>query len=196
MCESHHIYHLCGHVKIRTTVQCAEIIEKLVASKSQVTCSHQLCPDIAHNSHVFPDICAKCQQTGVIGDVMEQQPGVKVELLQSWRRQRGSEGIAEPGNPGESLQGSEVETVREQKSLEATAAAERKSASTPDTGSEATSRTIETTTSSATSQGNTPELGSLRTRMAALKDRTEQLASKVRARKALQTVSKQNSRAV
>ncbi|KAK6381023.1 hypothetical protein LTS17_005224 [Exophiala oligosperma] len=169
MCESHHIYHLCGHVKIRTTVQCAEIIEKLVASKSQ---------------------------TGVIGDVMEQQPGVKVELLQSWRRQRGSEGIAEPGNPGESLQGSEVETVREQKSLEATAAAERKSASTPDTGSEATSRTIETTTSSATSQGNTPELGSLRTRMAALKDRTEQLVSKVRARKALQTVSKQNSRAV
>lgn len=127
---------------------------------------------------------------------MEHQPGMKLEVLQSWRQQRDPEGIAEPGNLAQISEDSEAETAQKQESLEVTAVADLTSASTPETGSETESGTIETVASSATSQENTPELGSIMTRIAALKDRTEQLLLKVRAHKTWQAASNKNSPAV
>jgi len=190
------MYHLCGHVKIKTMVQCAEMVEKQVAAaKSQVTCfAHQVCDDVADTSHAFPDLCAKCQQNGVVGDVMEQQPGMKLEILRSWRpqQQRVSEGMVETGTEAQTPEGMEVKTIRGQELDDATAVS-----SIPETSSEASTDTIQTPTtmaSSASSPENIPELGSLKTRIAALMDRTEQLLLKVRAHKASQADSKQSSR--
>ncbi|KIW96543.1 uncharacterized protein Z519_01934 [Cladophialophora bantiana CBS 173.52] len=84
MCESCTIYHLCGHVKITTIVQCANIVDKLLTSNLPITITHQVCEDgVNENLHVFPDICEKCKTTAVVGDFME-QPGVKLEVVQSW----------------------------------------------------------------------------------------------------------------
>ncbi|EXJ78945.1 hypothetical protein A1O3_08445 [Capronia epimyces CBS 606.96] len=87
MCESHTIHHICGHAKFKTLVQCADMIDRLVASHLLVSCSHHLCDDIGDNPHIFPDICDSCKRSAVIADWIDQQPGGKFEVLRAWRRQ-------------------------------------------------------------------------------------------------------------
>lgn len=165
MCESHTFYHLCGHVKIRMTVQCAEMIDRLIASDLQKTCTHMLCGDVSDNTHIFPHVCDRCQQDGVIGDWME-QPGVKYEVLKAWKK----ENSRPPADNEKRPRGGE-DDLTELETLEPIAISDK--ASLLGTGSP----------SSSTSSGSTTELISLKNRVASLKTRTERLLTKIRAQK-------------
>ena len=188
MCESHTIYQLCGHVKIKTIVQCADIIENLITSKLQVPCPHQLCADVSDNIHIFPDICDKCQQNGVIGGIMEQQPGMKLEILQSWKKQHNLDAasesrsdVARDSRIAENDSGSEK--MEQLETLEVLRVADAASTETSDSGSLVTTSSPATVASSQTACEGTTDLSSIKTRIAALKDRTERLLSRIRVHK-------------
>ncbi|KAK5448020.1 hypothetical protein LTS15_009044 [Exophiala xenobiotica] len=174
MCESHIIYQLCGHVKIKTIVQCADTTEKMVASKSQISYPHQLCADVSDNSHIFPDICDKCQQNGVIGGVLKQLPGMKLEILQGWKKQHNSAAASESRSDAtrdsrDAENDSESEKIEEIEQLE-TLEVLRVS-------------DVASTGQTAAARERAPDLGSINNRIAALKDRTERLLSRIRVHK-------------
>jgi hypothetical protein len=173
MCVSHTIYHLCGHVKIRTIVQCADIIDKLISSGSPITCTHQVCEDtVGDNVHVFPDVCTKCKVTGVIGDAME-VPGVKLDVLRAWELQ--SKGKSASVSPEEE---DEAEKINELETLEEIArASDEDTSSASSVGSSASG----IHSSNSTSSSSTQDLSQIKTRVAALVARTEQLLVKMRA---------------
>ncbi|KIW62117.1 hypothetical protein PV05_02164 [Exophiala xenobiotica] len=194
MCESHIIYQLCGHVKIKTIVQCADVIEKVIASKLQASCPHQLCADVSDNIHIFPDICDKCQQNGVIGGIMEQQSGMKLKILQSWKKQHNFDAASASRSDGakESLAAandSEFEKIEQLETLGVLRVAGIASMETSDSGSLVTTSTPETVASSQTACEGTTDLSSIKTRIAALKDRTERLLSRVRVHKTWRATS-------
>ncbi len=97
MCQSHTLYHLCGHVKIKTVVQCAEMVEILVASATS-SFDHRLCADASFDSLFFPKVCGGCRrcQQNHGADVtivttkdfnkVNRPPEVKrLVMLQSWK---------------------------------------------------------------------------------------------------------------
>jgi len=177
MCESHTVYQLCGHIKIKTIVQCADMIDKLMASNLQTTCSHRLCDDVSDNIHIFPDVCDKCKANGVVGGLLDQQPHLKLDILRDWKRQSGSEPTPSASekidqewdsNEVDNLEVCDVESI-----------SFPTSASTPRTSSPKSVAT------SATSDGAAPDLASLKKRIARLKTRTEHLLSKLQPHQAL-----------
>jgi hypothetical protein len=191
MCESHTIFHLCGHVNVKTIVQCADIIDKLLASGTSIACNHQVCQDdVSDNVHVFPDICRNCMATGVIGDVMD-VPGVKLEVMKAWESQR-KRMPATGGNNNSTnnvnvvdVEDGEADKIRECETLEsislpedvstsATGRAGASSSSTPATSSTSTSTSISTPT---------PDLSQIKARLVALRTRTDRLLIKIRAQK-------------
>ena len=179
MCESHTIYHLCGHVKIRTIVQCADLIDKLIASESAIACSHQVCEDnVSDDIHVFPDICDTCKTTGVGGDVME-VPGVMLEVLRAWRLRNKSTSAA----AGADMEDNEPVEIKELETLESISLSEDADTSTLESTSALESARRRSLASSSTSNGMTPELSQIKTRVAALVSRTERLLTRVRAQK-------------
>jgi len=116
MCETHIVYNLCGHVRIKTVVQCAEMIDALLASILQATCSQRLCAnsaghetDNAENIHIFPDICDKCTRNGVVGILMREQPSVKIDLIRAWKKDT----HLKKQNQGQSQDQKEMESAAE-----------------------------------------------------------------------------------
>ncbi|KAK5026227.1 hypothetical protein LTS07_007752 [Exophiala sideris] len=159
------------------------MIEKLIASKMQVTCSHQLCADVSNNIHIFPDICVKCEENGVIGDFLNQEPSRKLEILRGWKKQNrsdnGSKSDLAPSAQGPPAVATDEENdVEKLEILEVLSVADI--ASTSKTGSESeslpTTSSPETMASSVTSVGGSPDLKSIKAR--------------IRAHKAVQTAEK------
>jgi hypothetical protein len=172
MCESHTVYHLCGHVKIKTIVQCAKIIDQLISSGQPITCNHQVCDcSVSENVHIFPDICDKCKQTGVIGDFME-IPGVKVDALRGWMAKR---------NMALEESSSEDETSRAAEDLETLEYIPLPNA--PTTSPASTTIRPDSTEAKEDSKSSTPDLRQIKTRVAALRARTEGLLIMIRAHK-------------
>ncbi|KAK7885835.1 hypothetical protein LTR67_010187 [Exophiala xenobiotica] len=168
----------------------------MVASKSQISYPHQLCADVSDNSHIFPDICDKCQQNGVIGGVMEQQPGMKLEILQSWKKQHNSAAASESRsdaarNSRVAENDSESEKIEQLETLEVLRVSDVASTEPSDSGSLVTTSTLETLASSQTAAARerAPDLSSINNRIAALKDRTERLLSRIRVHKTSRTSS-------
>ncbi|KAI1621257.1 hypothetical protein EDD37DRAFT_109599 [Exophiala viscosa] len=195
MCESHTIYHLCGHVKVKTLVQCAEMIEKLIASKMQVTCSHQLCADVSDNIHIFPDICVKCEENGVIGEFLNQDPSRKLEILRDWKKQnkldhesKSTLGASAEKPSATATDSDSNDDVDKLETLEVLTVADITSSLTTETESERlpSSTSPETVASSVTSVGGSSDLKAIKTRVTALRDCTERLLSKIRAQKSVQ----------
>ncbi|EXJ61271.1 uncharacterized protein A1O5_11828 [Cladophialophora psammophila CBS 110553] len=185
MCESRTIYHLCGHAKIKTIVQCAHMVDKLLTSNLLITSTHQVCEDIVNdNLHVFPDICEKCKATGVIGDFME-QPGVKLELVKAWahgNRKHPSpefEARVSAGNNEVVEKQNESDGIIELQTHETISPIENASISTslPD------SATTRSQASSSTTNRTAPDLAQIQMRVVALSTRTERLLSKIRGQK-------------
>ncbi|ETI28743.1 hypothetical protein G647_01194 [Cladophialophora carrionii CBS 160.54] len=188
MCESHTIFHLCGHVNIKTIVQCADIIDKLLVSGTSIASNHQVCQDdVSDNVHVFPGICTRCMATGVIGDVMD-VPGVKLEVMKAWESQRkrmsatGSNKNIDTVDTGDG----EADKIRECETLErislpdnvSTSAVDRAgafSSSTPATSS------VSSSTCREPSPASTPDLSQIKARVMALRARAERLVMKIRA---------------
>src|SRR4051812_3588776 len=100
MCESHTINNLCGHIKIKTIIQCAQMTELLLEfalsnkkaemngemlkcsePKDTPDCTNWLCAEVIDTSHVFPDLCDKCKTSGVVGDWMEKERGLKLQVF-------------------------------------------------------------------------------------------------------------------
>ncbi|KIW72671.1 hypothetical protein PV04_00849 [Phialophora macrospora] len=194
MCESHTIFHLCGHVNVKTIVQCADIIDKLLASGTSIACNHQVCQDnVSDNVHVFPDICHNCMATGVIGDVMD-VPGVKLEVMKAWESQRkrtpATSGNNNNNNNDNNINAvdeddGEADKIREYETLESISLPE--DASTSGTGhaggsDSSTLATCSASTSTSTSTP-TPDLSQIKARLMALRTRTDRLLIKIRAQK-------------
>ncbi|KAJ9601874.1 hypothetical protein H2200_013623 [Cladophialophora chaetospira] len=173
MRESHITYHLCGHVKTKTIVQCADIIDNLIASGQPITRSHQVCEDdVSENVHIFPDICDKCKKTGVIGDFME-VPGVKYEVFKAWEAKR-KETLTKKD--------SESDEIKDLETLESIPIPED-ATPTSEIGTTVASPSQVSQASSTTLNKTTPDLGQLKTRVAALRTRTDRLLTKIRAQK-------------
>ncbi|OCT46462.1 hypothetical protein CLCR_02128 [Cladophialophora carrionii] len=188
MCESHTIFHLCGHVNVKTIVQCADIIDKLLVSGTSIASNHQVCQDdVSDNVHVFPDICTRCRATGVIGDVMD-APGVKLEVMKAWESQR--KRISAIGNNKNNdtvdTEDGEADKIRECENLERISLKDNVSASAVDRAGAFSSSTPATSSVSGStcrepSPASTPDLSQIKARVMALRARTERLVMKIRA---------------
>ncbi|EXJ64798.1 hypothetical protein A1O7_01136 [Cladophialophora yegresii CBS 114405] len=190
MCESHTIFHLCGHVNIKTIVQCADIIDKLLVSGTPIASNHQVCQDdVSDNVHVFPDICTKCRTTGVIGDVMD-VPGVKLEVMKAWESQR-KRVSAVPSHDNNNTDHVDTEDgvadkIRECETFERISLPDDLSTSTPDRAGASSSPTPATSSASSStcpepSPAPTPDLSQIKARVITLRARTERLLMKIRA---------------
>ena len=185
MCESQTIFYLCGHVKLKTIVQCAETIERLIKSGLSIASTRQVCEDnVIDNVHIFPSICDKCKATGVIGEVME-IPGMKVEVLRAWRAAKGKSSL--PTMSG-ALAGDDQpvkgdddnsDEIKELGTSEPIAPDGDARASTSASMSTARFSSPISHTSSKTSHG-TPDLSQIKTRVAALRCRTQRLLTRTR----------------
>jgi len=173
MCESHTVYQLCGHIKIKTIVQCADIIDQLVAANLQVTCSRRLCDDVSDNVHIFPDVCEKCRENGVIGGLLDQQPHLKLDILQEWKKE------LESGPKTRTSKRRDHECDSNETDNLEVCDMESSSTSTPMSASTSIASSPKSVATTATSQGAAPTLASLKKRVAVLRARTEQLLSKL-----------------
>jgi hypothetical protein len=224
MCETHIVYNLCGHVRIKTVVQCAEMIDALLASNLQATCSQRLCAnsaghetDNAENIHIFPDICDKCTRNGVVGILMREQPSVKIDLIRAWKKdthlkkqnqgqsqdqkemESAAEGLQIASPSGESssavdsTKDSEHDTsgiiaetqpvaVSDLAGASMTDAASHPSISSPSDG---TAISQVTSVGSSSYPSSALDLESVKTRINALRTRTDQLLSRLRTYKSM-----------
>jgi hypothetical protein len=189
MCESHTIFHLCGHVNVKTIVQCADIIDKLLASGTPIACNHQVCQDdVSDNIHVFPDICRNCMATGVVGDVMD-VPGVKLEVMKAWESQRkrmpatgGNNNSTNNVNVVDDEDG-EADKIRECETFDSISLPEDASSSATRRAGASSSSTPATSSTPTSTSTSTPDLSQIKARLVALRTRTDRLLIKIRAQK-------------
>jgi hypothetical protein len=187
MCHSHTIYNLCGHINLKTIVQCADQVDKLLRS-GQAALTHGVCEntDVTDKSHVFPDICRKCKQVGVIAEALEGAEK-KVEVLREWNELHKAKGQEIPAivvtADDDSDKIKDLETL-DLVEVEDTSVQHSSSESTLMTREEPESASTKNHTSSMTSHGPAPNLEELiKTRLVALRSRTKRLLAKIRASK-------------
>lgn len=185
MCESHIIYHLCGHVKITTIVQCADMVDRLIASRVEVKSTHHLCDDLSDNIHIFPDICKLCQQSGVVADWIDQQPGGKFQVLRAWKNDNKhpqQPSGAPAGDPQKTNDGAGKDDATE--SLSPITLSNSEENSSGSSTNPSISSSAQSVASSATLEdGKASDLSSIKARVAGLTTRTDRLLAKIRARK-------------
>lgn len=211
MCESHTVHNLCGHIKIKTIVQCPEMTELLLKGalenkkthingqvvdfaefNEKTRCTHQLCAEVSDNSHIFPDMCDKCKSSGVVGNWMEQERGAKLQVFRSWRLKRRAAVHAAPHKVQSNSNGVQQETAKEvedkeSENLEFVAAPSVSEESTMDSNSQSPQSAQDRTqsiASSATSNSTTPSLHGIKTRVERLRARTDYLIAKISVQRA------------
>jgi hypothetical protein len=188
MCQSHTVYHLCGHINLKTIVQCADQIDKLLKC-GQADSAHTVCEDsnVTDKSHVFPDICEKCRQTGIIAEILNSTEK-KVEVLREWYEMHKTQGREVPEivitteDSDESEMFKDLETL-ESIEIESADAHHSSSESNNSRPEESDSASPKSRTFSMTSLGTAPNLEQIKTRVVALRSRTERLLTKIRASK-------------
>jgi len=215
MCESHTVHNLCGHIKIKTIVQCPEMTELILKgalenAKPQINgqevdfaefndktrCTHQLCADVSDNSHIFPDMCDKCKSSGVVGSWVEQDRGAKLQVFRSWRLKRRTAIYAashevESGSNGVQQEAAWEVEGKSLENLEFIAAPSVSEESTTDPNTQSPQDRTHSIASNATSNSTTPSLHDIRTRVERLRARTDHLIAKISFQRAARNV--QNS---
>ncbi|KAL2421271.1 hypothetical protein ABEF95_007630 [Exophiala dermatitidis] len=187
MCESHIIYQLCGHVKVKVIVQCADMIDRLIASHPKGNFSTHQCSDQSDDLHIFPDICDKCKENGVVAEYLD-RPGGKVEVLQAWRKdnqkqsyQEQESAVRDDKNGDESQGFNDTDSAE---TLSIVSFSESANESCAETLSPIEPSSVSSMTSSQTShEAKGSDLSGLKARVAGLTARTDRLLSQIRAHK-------------
>lgn len=213
MCESHTINHLCGHIKIKTIIQCAEMTEILLESsisnkkaglkgersqflepKETPKCTHQLCAEVVDTLHIFPDLCDQCKRGGVVGDWMEKERGLKLEVLRSWRSKR-RERTQSPSGEAQQWTGSNADNATEgyredSEELECDAIPSISNGTTTTSMAQSPDSSARSIPSSVTSASTAPSFHDLKARVQRLRARTDQLIAKIRVQRAARTMQR------
>ncbi|EHY51793.1 hypothetical protein HRR83_008405 [Exophiala dermatitidis] len=191
MCESHIIYQLCGHVKVKVIVQCADMIDRLIASHPKGSFSTHQCGSQSDDLHIFPDICDTCKQNGVVAEYID-RPGGKVEVLQAWRKEdqkqsaQEQKSAARDDTNGNESQGSNDADSGE--TLSIISFSESADESCAETLSPVEPSSVSSVTSSQTShEAKSSDLSGLKARVAGLTARTDRLLLQIRAHKTTST---------
>ncbi|KEF51923.1 uncharacterized protein A1O9_11912, partial [Exophiala aquamarina CBS 119918] len=206
MCQSHTIHNLCGHTKIKTIVQCAEMTERLLkgALENQRTlingrvvdfadfnektkCTHQLFVDVSDTLHIFPDMCDQCKSSGVVGNWMEQDPGAKLQIFRSWRLKRRAAVHAAPHEVQSNANGTRDEACKdiednESETLQFIAPPNVSGESTigsKSPSSQSSQARVQSVASSVTKDSTTPSLHDVKTRVDRLRARADHLIAKI-----------------
>lgn len=211
MCESHTINHLCGHIKIKTIVQCAEMTEMLLESstlnkkaglngersrlsepKETPKCTHQLCAEVVDTLHIFPDLCDQCKRAGVVGDWMEKERGLKLQILRSWKSKR-RETTQSPWGEAQLWTGSNADNATEgyrddSDKLECDAIPSISNGTTTTSMVHSPDSSARSIPSSVTSASTAPSFHDLKARVQRLRARTDQLIAKIRVQRAARTM--------
>ncbi|EXJ96497.1 hypothetical protein A1O1_01623 [Capronia coronata CBS 617.96] len=151
------------------------MIDRLIASSTQLRISHHLCDDLSENLHIFPDICEPCKRNGVIASWIDQQPGGKFEVLRAWKE--------------EHRQPSNIDALDETDSAERLSVvsfSDSADSSTAESASPPTSSSDRNMAIGVTSdEMEKSDLTILKARVAGLTTRTDRLLARIRARKAM-----------
>jgi hypothetical protein len=179
MCTTYRFYHLCGHTHRITTIPCTytppplklpplpedEVVSPPpgLAHRPLLTCPSDPA-DSPKEIRLFPTLCAKCDQVGLISEWLNRTPGGRSEVIRAWNKTHRPElhtlesEIAEP----ESFDSDTATAVSSNRAV--SAVAEQQAASTlvdsPPACAKPASRTG-------------TDLSSLRERMAVLKSRIQ-----------------------
>jgi hypothetical protein len=100
MCIKYRFYHLCGHTHRITTFPCTYTPtpiklhplpeDKVESSSPDSARSPLIClsdpADSPEETRLFPTLCAKCEQVGVIGEWLRRTPGGRFEVIRAWNK--------------------------------------------------------------------------------------------------------------
>lgn len=100
MCIKYRFYHLCGHTHRITTIPCTHAPtpiklhplpeDKVESSSPGSTCRPFMClsglADSPEENRLFPTLCAKCEQLGVISEWLHRTPGGRFEVIKAWNK--------------------------------------------------------------------------------------------------------------
>lgn len=214
MCESHTVHNLCGHIKIKTIVQCTEMTELLLKCavsnkkikingqvvgfgefKDKTRCTHQLCADVSDHSHIFPDMCDKCKSSGVVGDWMEKERGAKLQVFRSWRLNRRAAAQATPqemqsnsNSIGEwTAQEADGENLDHLEFIAAPGVSDVSTTGSKTPSSQSPQSSGQSIASSVTSS-TTPSMHDIKARVERLRARADHLIAKIRVQRAARTL--------
>ncbi|KAK5050813.1 hypothetical protein LTR84_003372 [Exophiala bonariae] len=162
-------------------------------------CTNQLCTDVVDTSHIFPDLCDECKKSGVVGDWMEKEPGLKLQVFRSWRSKHRETTQTKPEEAQQgdgSISDNAIEDDCENlETLECVA-----TSSIPSNGTATTSTAqspysnARSVASSDTSTSTAPSLHDLKARVQRLRARTDQLIAKIRVQRAARTMQDKGDR--
>lgn len=187
MCITYRFYHLCGHTHRIITFPCTytpkpiklhPLPEDKVESSSPGSAYRPLIclsdpADSPEETRLFPTLCAKCEQVGVIGEWLHCTPGGRFEVIRAWNKTHRPELRKQPTLNSEiteleSFNHEASETGSDAKAAESdkTAVADKQSPTTLDDSSQY----IKITSASRTDKAGI-DIFSLQERMVALKSR-------------------------
>jgi hypothetical protein len=100
MCVKYRFYHLCGHMHRITTFPCTHtptLITLHPLPKDKVESSSPGSTyrpftslsdpaDSLEETRLFPTLCAKCEQLGVISEWLHRTPGGRFEVIRAWNK--------------------------------------------------------------------------------------------------------------
>jgi hypothetical protein len=100
MCIKYRFYHLCGHTHRITTFPCTHTPtliklhplpeDKVESSSPGSTCHPFIClsdqADSLEETRLFPTLCAKCEQLGVVSEWLHRTPGGRFEVIRAWNK--------------------------------------------------------------------------------------------------------------
>lgn len=99
MCIKYRFYHLCGHMHRVTTFPCTYtpkpiILHPLPEDKVESSPGSAYRPlvclsdpaDSPEEIRLFPTLCAKCEQVGVVGKWLHCTPGARFEVIRAWNK--------------------------------------------------------------------------------------------------------------
>ena len=104
MCITYRFYHLCGHIHRTSTLPRTYILNPVALSlipedkisSTQASDNPKAdCTITAEEIRLFPTLCTKCEQAGVISEWLSQTPGGRFEVIRAWNRahRRQKEGL-------------------------------------------------------------------------------------------------------
>jgi hypothetical protein len=100
MCIKYRFYHLCGHTHRITTIPCTYTStpiklhplpeDKVESSSPGSTYRPFTClsdpADSLEETRLFPTLCAKCEQLGVVSEWLHRTPGGRFEVIRAWNK--------------------------------------------------------------------------------------------------------------
>jgi len=189
MCITYRFYYLCGHTHRITTFPCTytpkpiklhPLLEDKVESSSPGSAYRSLIclsdpADSPEETRLFPTLCTKCEQVGVISEWLQCTPGGRFEVIRAWNKTHRPELRKQPTFNSEiteleSFNHEAGETDSDARAAESDkmAVADKQSSATLDDSS----LCVKTTSASRTGKAGI-DISSLQERMVALKSRVQ-----------------------